>query len=934
MMNLSISQNLKRGLHLLVPLLSGLILLGAALFGLRSRTPAAYADPINPPEGQPKLSLSVKMVTPTLAAVGGETLYYTIEIRNTGAYTVEGALLSDPIPANTSYNGDAWSSVDPQPTFSSGTVQWQGDVGFDSTVVVTFSVDVDPGFEGAIQNTAAITQAQIAEPVNVTAETVVTDNPFLVIDKTLAPAKPGANQPLTYTLVVTNLGQPATNLAVEVTDEVPANTAFSSVGTDGSYSGGVVTWNRSVNLGTGESSEFTFVVDVSNVPSGTVITNDTYQVSSALTGVATGEVVTTTVIDPILFIYKTIWPDPPGSNRELTYTLTIFNKGSLATDLTISDIVPNGVDYVSGGDNYNAGTGEVSWLLPRLDTSESAQLSYVVYVGDVADVPVVNSDYEVCSGAICQAGAPLTSTVHGATFLATAVVDPIAKKPGGGGGPVTPTLTIENLGPGNALTATALLRFERISVSATDLTFTPNVGAIATGPDCGDKCVSYVWQGDLSVGQTITFTTIEGQSTIGGEEGTPYTATVVISDSLSNTATEPITATAVGKVTHYANLIPIKSAPAEIGRGELLTYTIRVWNSALSTEEPPAPVLTDTIPMSTTFVSASDGGVTTTVGDATLISWTLPAINTGDDLVRSFTVRVNGNLVSGTQIINNDYGTSWYESEVGGLLSNIGDPVTTTVKEIGLIDSFKEVTPTLALPGSNNVLTYYLHIVNSSPVPLSGVEVYDYLPWENSTYQRDAQVDSGTLISDIVSVAWTGSIDAYSVETVTLTVLVDPDYEGPITNTAVISHPSLLAPVTVEAVAYITNDPVLEISKSASPNPVEAGDDLRYTIRVTNLGQQATSLVITDTVPSNGTYVANSASAGGALVGDEVRWQIPVLEAGETRTFSFSVKVGGGREIINEDYGVSSAEGVSAVGPPVITTINGGSVYLPAILKQ
>ena len=36
----------------------------------------------------------------------------------------------------------------------------------------------------------------------------------------------------------------------------------------------------------------------------------------------------------------------------------------------------------------------------------------------------------------------------------------------------------------------------------------------------------------MAVGDVITFTTIEGQSTIGGEEGTHYTATVVITDDL------------------------------------------------------------------------------------------------------------------------------------------------------------------------------------------------------------------------------------------------------------------------------------------------------------------------------------------------------------------------------------------------------------------
>jgi uncharacterized repeat protein (TIGR01451 family) len=924
----------RKGFYLVLPLVSGLFLLLATLFGLRGRTPSAYADPIDPPEGYPKLSQSVKTVTPMLAGTGGETLLYTIEIRNTGAYTAEETSLSDVIPANTSYNGDAWSSVSPDPAFSGGAVQWQGDVGFDSTVVVTFSVDVDPGFEGTVQNTAVITDPMIDEPVNVTAETVVTDDPFLVIGKASAPARPGANQPLTYTLVVTNLGQPANNLAIEVEDDVPADTTFSSAGPDGSYSAGTVTWNRNVTLDTGDTTEFTFVVDVNDVLSGTVITNDTYQVSNG-PDVTAGEVHTTTVIDPILFIYKDVWPDPPGSNRELTYTLTVFNKGSLATDLEVSDTVPEGVTFERANDGGSFSDGVVSWPPIDLDSNESAQFSYVVSVGDVADVLVINSDYEAClSGNVCQAGDPLTSTVHGATFLATAEVDPIAKKPGRGNTPVTPTLTIENLGPGNALDATAFFKFERISVQESDFIATPNVGSISPGPECGDKCRSYIWQGDLDFGQTITFTTIEGQNSVGGEEGTLYTATVVISDSLSNTTTEPITATAAGKVTHFANLIPIKSAPTVIGRGQLLTYTIRVWNSALSTDVPPYPVLTDTVPLSTTFVGASDGGVEQTVGDSTVVSWTLPAMGTGEELHRSFTVRVDGDLVSGTHIINNEYGTRWYEPEASAVFSNTGQPVTTTVKEVGLIDSYKEVTPALALPGTGNVLTYYLHIVNSSPVPLNGVDVYDYLPWEWSTYQRDARVSSGTLISDIVSVEWTGSVDAYSAETITMTVLVDPGFEGPITNTAVIDHPSLLEPVTVDAVAYITDDPVLEISKLASPDPVKAGDELLYTIRVANLGQQATGLVITDTIPSNSTYVADSATGSGRLVGDQVRWQIPVLEPEETRTFSFRVEVGGGREIVNEYYGVSSAEGITAVGSPVTITIRGGAIYLPVILRQ
>jgi hypothetical protein len=46
--------------------------------------------------------------------------------------------------------------------------------------------------------------------------------------------------------------------------------------------------------------------------------------------------------------------------------------------------------------------------------------------------------------------------------------------------------------------------------------------------------------------------------------------------------------------------------------------------------------------------------------------------------------------------------------------------------------------------------------------------------------------------------------------------------------------------------------------------------------------------------------------------------------------------VGGGSEVVNEQCGVTSAEGVSATGLPVITDIigGGGEIYLPLVLKN
>jgi hypothetical protein len=67
-MNDSAYPNLaKSALKGLCSILGGVFLLMVLLLAVR-------ADPIDPPEGYPKLSLSVKTVTPTLAATGGVTL--------------------------------------------------------------------------------------------------------------------------------------------------------------------------------------------------------------------------------------------------------------------------------------------------------------------------------------------------------------------------------------------------------------------------------------------------------------------------------------------------------------------------------------------------------------------------------------------------------------------------------------------------------------------------------------------------------------------------------------------------------------------------------------------------------------------------------------------------------------------------------------------
>src|SRR4030043_746150 len=332
---------LKKAFQLIAIIILGIFMVATVVgFARKSSNRALAVGPISPPEGYPKLTLSTKMVTPTLANMDGAILTYNLEILNTGAYTALDVTLVDAIPFSTTYNGDAWSSAPPTPLYSNGAIRWEhGEVGFDTSVVITFSVTVIPGYEGGIiHNTAVISDPMIAEPVTVTAKTYVTDVPMFEITKTATPTLPGKNKPLTYELAVTNVGQVAVDTPIVVTDFVPTNTIFLGASPGYSYDpiGNAVMWDTSVDLVFGETKVFTFSVNVSDVPSGTVIHNDNYLVVSP-EDIRAGEPYTTTVIDPIFILSKSIFPDPPGSNSEMTYTLTVRNIGSMATHLDITD---------------------------------------------------------------------------------------------------------------------------------------------------------------------------------------------------------------------------------------------------------------------------------------------------------------------------------------------------------------------------------------------------------------------------------------------------------------------------------------------------------------------------------------------------------------------------------------------------------------------
>jgi len=355
--------------------------------------------------------------------------------------------------------------------------------------------------------------------------------------------------------------------------------------------------------------------------------------------------------------------------------------------------------------------------------------------------------------------------------------------------------------------------------------------------------------------------------------------------------------------------------PDPVQAGGLLTYTLVVHNTGSA--DATGVTITDTIPASTLFAWAESVGSL----EDDQVQWTGETVNAGGDLAVTFVVTVNSALPDGTIITNDDYGVTCAEG-----VSAAGSLVSTTVQSAPVLSISKADTPDPVQAGG--LLTYTSVVHNSGNADATGVSITDTIP-ANTVF---ASADSGgSLVGDRVQ--WTGkTVNAGGSLTVTFVVTVSsPLPEGStITNADYgVTCAEGVSAVGSPMSTTVQSAPVLSISKADTPDPVQAGGLLTYTIVVHNTGSaDATGVTITDTIPANTTFAW--ADSGGALVGDRVQWTGKTVNAGGSLTVTFVVTVSSpllnGAIITNADYGVTCAEGVSAAGSPVTTTVQSAPI--------
>ncbi|TDI48065.1 MAG: DUF11 domain-containing protein, partial [Acidobacteria bacterium] len=224
-------------------------------------------------------------------------------------------------------------------------------------------------------------------------------------------------------------------------------------------------------------------------------------------------------------------------------------------------------------------------------------------------------------------------------------------------------------------------------------------------------------------------------------------------------------------------------SPDPVAAGSNITYTISYSNTGGTAAT--GVVITDTVPVNTTFVSATDGG-TESVG---VVTWNIGALAAGGSGSVQMVVQVASPLADGTLITNSTYDI---DSDLTAPISGVS--ITTTVRDpadLALAKSDGVVSVSVGSP-----LTYTLSVSNAGPnASGAGITVSDTLP-ANVTVNGGAA--GAVALGGADAGDWTCSSNAASPQTISCTTTVSIAAAGSsVFNFATDAIPAVLAGVTL-----------------------------------------------------------------------------------------------------------------------------------------
>ena len=722
-------------------------------------------------------SVRTAIVNPTKSASPqvvdiGDTITYTITLPNTGNISATNVIVTDPIPAGTTFvpNSVTINSIAQPGINPSGGIQ-VGTIAAGSTSTVTFQVQVNSlPTSGVIRNVGnvtftyqpdptkpAITTTNPTPPTTVPVNTAIT-NPIKTADKTAV----DIGDTITYTVTFNNDGTiPSTN--VIFTDTIPAGTTF--------IPNSVVLNNASVpnsnpatgiSVGTinpGETKTLSFQVLVTQVPGGGVITNEasttyTYQPDPNLPPVTTTEPTTPTTV-----AVNTATVNPTKSANQafvdigdiITYTISLQNNGTVpATNVILTDPIPNGTSFIQnsvivGGvlqPNANPANGI---LIGTLNPNQATTITFQVRVISVPPNGIIQNQGTVSSTYVVNPSEPpvtkITPTPITETHVDTVIVTPTKsanRQFVDIGDTITYTVTFQNLG---TVPATNVTLTDPIPPGAAFITNSVTINGVPTPGENPELGISF---GTVNVGETITVT-YQVTVTSLPPDGTIRNQASFTYQYQPNPSEPPVTTTTttpnVNIPINNPNPTTTKSVDRQIADlGDTITFTVTFQNRG--TVPATNVIVKDILLSGVSFVPGSvvvNG--TSQPGENPEIGIPVGTVNPGQSITVTFQGVVNS-IPPGGVIRNQANITFTYEPNPNepSVTTTITTPETETAVNTATLNPQK--TADRSFVALNDTITYTLSFQNTGTVPATNITVMDSIP-AGTTFVPDSVTING-----------------------------------------------------------------------------------------------------------------------------------------------------------------------------------------------
>lgn len=519
--------------------------------------------------------------------VPGGLVTYTLTISNTGNITATGVVITDTLPAFTSF-----VSASNGGTAVGGIVTWSvGALASGASTTRTLVLQVDnplPGAVTGITNAASVGDDGTNGPDLHPADNSTTEpTPIggISIDLQLAKsdgvavAAPGDT--LVYTLVITNVGNTAAT-GVVLTDTIPAHTTFVSASNGGTASGGLVTWPAVTLAGGGATTTRTLTVLVDNpLPAGVTTIDNAARVDDDGASGPDANPNDNTATDsdavsaaPDVSIVKTDDLTTVYAGQTVTYTLTVQNVGNIGvTGVLVTDTLPAGATYVTSSNGGTESGGDVTWPSFSLASGASVTRTVTIQVsGTAAEGSLVTNGAIVADdGANGTDVDPSNNSTSDVDTVDNVVDLQLVKTQPAGvlilGAPITYTLAYSNVGN---VAATGVVITETVPADTTFVAAGSTAGwSCPDSSPAGTVCTLNIGTLGVGAGGTATFIAATGPTL---PTGTLVTNTATIADdgASGSDPTPPNNSSTIGGVPTAVELLYFVA-----DRGAGVTVTLR-----------------------------------------------------------------------------------------------------------------------------------------------------------------------------------------------------------------------------------------------------------------------------------------------------------------------------------------------------------------------